>query len=283
MKYSVFTVVMGEYAPEEVVKELHAMGYDGVEWRVHEDYHITSREIQEKAGQIRALTEAHGLEIPLLGAYLSPADIQEIKKVFEAARAMNCPAVRIRSAIYDGKAHFDEVFEVATNALERVAQLSNEMNVRALLEIHSGTIIPSASAAYRLLSQFNPHHVGVIFDPANMILEGMENWQMGLEILGDYLAHVHVKNIGWFRREEDGDTKWNWEYTPLDKGIADWEEIVRALDAVGYDGYLSVEDLYGGKANTTGLIREELTSHHAESIPTLKKLKEDLDYLKALA
>ena len=282
MKYCVFTVVMGEYPVEDVARELKGLGYDGIEWRVHDDYHISVAEIKQKAAEVRALTEARGLEIPALGAYLNPADIEQVETVFRAARAMNCPAVRIGSARYDGNAPYDQLLNEATDHLKRVERLSREIGVKALLETHSGTIIPSASAAYRLVSRFDPQHVGVIFDPANMILEGRENWQMGLEILSGYIAHVHVKNLCWLKREDDGGMRWEWEYTPLDKGMVHWREAITALRAVAYDGYLSIEDLHGGKLATTGLIQESLPSQDVPEMPILEMLEKDLDYLKTV-
>ena len=56
--------------------------------------------------------------------------------------------------------------------------------VRALVEIHMGTIVPSASAAAQFCSRFDPRHVGVIHDAGNMVFEGFERYRMGLEVLG---------------------------------------------------------------------------------------------------
>ena len=38
----------------------------------------------------------------------------------------------------------------------------------------------------------DPKHVGIIHDAGNMIIEGFENWRLGLEILGEYLAAVRA-------------------------------------------------------------------------------------------
>ncbi|GIX08239.1 MAG: hypothetical protein KatS3mg115_2642 [Candidatus Poribacteria bacterium] len=50
---------------------------------------------------------------------------------------------------------------------------------------------------------FRPEQVGVIHDAGNMVHEGFENYQMGCELLGPYLAHVHVKNAAWVREAGD--------------------------------------------------------------------------------
>ena len=195
---------------------------------------------------------------------------------------MDCPAIRVTSAPYDGEAPYHQVLKETAGKLKEVEQISKRIGVRALLEIHAGTIIPSASAAYRLVSQFDPRCVGLILDPANMVIEGREHWKMGLEILGEYLAHVHVKNVGWFSREYQGETRWKWEYAPLAKGMVDWQEVMTALNAVGYNGYLSIEDLYGGILSTSGLVGENLPIQKSPTIPTRQKLTEDLEYLRSI-
>lgn len=282
MKYAVFTVAMGEYTVEDAASELGRMGYHGVEWRIHDDYHIALDEIEEKAEQIKALSDANDLEIASLGTYLDYHDIAGIKSALAAAKVMDCPAIRIGTPQYRGEAHYGELLEEAVTSLRQVEQLSADADARALLEIHSGTICPSASAAYRLLSNFDSAHLGVIFDPANMIIEGRENWKMGLEILGEYVVHVHAKNIAWFADENEGGRGWQWRYTPLDDGMVDWQEVMAALKGAGYDGYVSVEDLYGSELDTAGLLAESLAQEAGPGVATAEKLEKDLNYLRGM-
>jgi sugar phosphate isomerase/epimerase len=116
--------------------------------------------------------------------------------------------------------------------------------VKALVEIHHETIVPSASAARRFLDGFDPDAVGVIYDPGNMVWEGHEQYRLGLETLGPYLAHVHAKNSAWRQsgRRADGSLAWQATWAPLDAGIVDQPQLVATLREVGYDGWISVED-----------------------------------------
>ncbi len=53
MKVSVFTVIMQEFDRPEVVKHLAELGYDGVEWRVHESgRHIEPAKIVDEAEEV---------------------------------------------------------------------------------------------------------------------------------------------------------------------------------------------------------------------------------------
>jgi sugar phosphate isomerase/epimerase len=122
--------------------------------------------------------------------------------------------------------------------------MARSFGVRALVELHHRSLLPSASAAAAFLSGCDPQHVGVIHDAGNMVYEGFEQYRLGLETLGPYLGHVHLKNARWrtVGQRPDGSTEWQAEAAPLAAGIVDVAALIRALRQVGYDDWVSFED-----------------------------------------
>ena len=116
-----------------------------------------------------------------------------------------------------------------------------------------------------MLDGFDPEYFGLIYDPGNMVYEGYENYQLGFEMLGEYLAHVHVKNAVLTAGGEDefGATKYNQTWAPVKKGSANLAALSTALKKVGYNGWLSAEDFPNEK-------------------PTREKPEENIAYLKEL-
>lgn len=275
MKYSVFTVEAKEYGAEEILDKLKQYGYDGVEWRVKEleepsgdgfgEGAIDLNFLEKNAVKFKKLCEKKGVEIIALATYLKPDQKAEIEMVLRAARLMGCKQIRIGTPLYKGDIPYPQLFEKTVRDIEALIPAALENGVKINLEIHFGKLIPSCSAAYRLVSNFDPSLVGVIHDAGNMIKEGYENWQMGLELLGPYLAHVHIKNYSWTIKEnlEDGTYVWQSKPESLKKGQVNFRELLKALKSVGYDGYLSFEDF---SPNET----------------TEEKLKEDIIYLKKI-
>src|SRR5215213_2889695 len=257
MKFAVFSVSLPEWTPEEAVRNLAEPGYDGVEWRIADDppratpgfwqgnrctFPLST--FVEDAPRIRALSESAGLAIPAIASYVKAADLENVERVFRGVAALGAPKVRIQVPRYDGQASYVELWERARRDYTEVARLAHTHGVKALVEIHHETIVPSASAARRFLDGFDPESVGAIYDPGNMVWEGHEQYRLGLETLGPYLAHVHAKNSSWRQtgQRADGSLAWEAEWAPLDKGIVDLHELFAALRAVGYDGWISVED-----------------------------------------
>lgn len=282
MKVSVFTVCMPEYDLGETVQLLSELGYDGVEWRVqridpalaaelpsfwrHNRSTVDLETILEQAEAVRDLTRNAGLEIPSLASYVPCSDLKNAERLIRAATIMGAPMVRLGVPRYDRSRPYSELYDQAREDLEGVSRLAAAYGVKVLVEIHMGTIIPSAGLAFRLLEGVDPELVGAIYDPGNMVCEGFEAWRMGMELLGPYLAHVHVKNYCWTPAEEPdarGTLPWAPQPAPLPRGMVDWGQVLDDLRAVGYDGYLSLEDFYPSAA-------------------TEDKMRADIAYLRSL-
>lgn len=276
MKLGVYSIVLPDYHREEAAAKVAEIGYTGIEWTVGypdrvfdsgQQWHVSLEDLEEDAPRAREAAERYGLEIPSLGTSADTGDFEKIQRLMRGAVAMGAPMLRIGSAGYDGSTHYDELRETVIENYRTIEQMAADHGVKALIEIHSNTICPSASATMRILEHFDPEHLGAILDPGNMVIEGMESWRMAVEILGPYLAHVHAKNMSWVRDDEG---EWTWENASLEDGIADFEAIIAALAEYDYQGYIDLEDFRGGYC-----VRPE-------GITTEQKLQEAYDYLSRL-
>lgn len=276
MKLGVYSLITPDYTIEESAELVAEIGYEGIEWTVDYEkavwdgvskWHISTDNLEETARAAREASEKNGLTIAGLGTRCDCFDEDCIRRNMEAAKLVGAPAMRVMAPRYDGSVHYDELFEKARQAYVEIEELARDAGVRALVELHHGLITPSASAARRLVEGRDPDCVAVMFDPGNMIREGMENWRMGLQILGPYLKHVHVKDAKWVRTDQG---QWTVENASLAEGVVDWQEVIEALKSVGYDGFLDLEDLRGGWAVKP------------VGITTRQKLQEAYDYLLPL-
>jgi sugar phosphate isomerase/epimerase len=264
MKVGVFTVGLPDLTPEEAVRELRDAGYDGVEWRVArvpEDVKsekpsfwgnnlCTLAPTEEEARRARRLSEEAGLEVPGLGTYVGVGDLEAAEEAMRFAVTAGAPQVRVGAGAPDGRP-YEELFAAASAFLAEVEELARTHGVKAVVEIHHRTICPSASLAHRLVSAFDPDFVGVILDPGNMAQEGFEDYRIGAELLGPYLAHVHIKNSA-FERPVGGGV-WEPRWAPLEDGVVDFGLVFEALDHVGYSEWIVMEDFSGVRPSKEAL------------------------------
>ena len=264
MRAGVFTVGLPDLTPEDGVREIRDAGYDGVEWRVAwvpDDVRgeepsfwgnnlCTLAPTQEDARRARRLAEETGLEVPGLGTYVGVGDLAAADEAMRFAVTAGAPQVRVGAGALDGRP-YEELFGAAREFLAGVEDLARTHGIKALVEIHHRTICPSASLAHRLVSAFDPDFVGVILDPGNMAQEGFEDYRIGAELLGPYLAHVHIKNSA-FERPAGGGV-WEPRWAPLEDGVVDFGLVFEALDHVGYSDWLVMEDFSGVRPSREAL------------------------------
>lgn len=254
MKIGVFTVMLPDLTPEEAATELSAAGYDGVEWRVTTvpeekrgeppsfwgNNLCTLQPTQAEAERARQLAQAVGLAIPSLGTYIDVGDLEATETAMRLAQTAGAPQIRVGVGRFEAGANYLDLFAAAKAFLAEVEPLARRYGVKALVEIHHGTICPSAALAHRLVSHCDPELVGVIHDAGNMVHEGFEDYRLGVELLGAYLAHVHVKNAAF--AQPAGGGVWTPRWAPLEDGVVDFPQLLNGLRSVGYDGWLVVED-----------------------------------------
>jgi sugar phosphate isomerase/epimerase len=259
MRFAVFSVGLPDHSPAEAVALLRDLGYDGVEWRVVDQQPSADGRpgfwrgnrctwplatLIEDAPRIRALTDGAGLAMPVLGTYVTCHDLAAVERAMRGAQALGVARLRVNAGGYDGTKGYLALRAESLARYREVEALARSFGVRALVELHHRSLLPSASAAAAFLSELDPQHVGVIHDAGNMVYEGFEQYRLGLETLGPYLAHVHLKNARWRAagQRADGSTAWQAEAAPIAAGIVDIAALVRALRHVGYDGWVSFED-----------------------------------------
>jgi sugar phosphate isomerase/epimerase len=260
MNYSVFTVSMPTYTPEEGIAKLQEYGYDGVEWRVIDQQPAASSTnfwqgnlctlpltgLEEVAPKYKKLTEDAGLQVSGVASYVRCDDPESAELAIKGAVALGATQLRIGVPGYDGLAPFQPIWDKAKEEYKVIAALAEKYQVKTLIEIHHRSITPSASSARRFLDDFDPTYVGAIHDAGNMVHEGYETHRMSLEVLGPYLAHVHAKNARWFPKGyvKDGfnTVEWMSDWATIPKGIIDFRALYTALHQVGYDGWIALED-----------------------------------------
>ena len=71
-----------------------------------------------------------------------------------------------------------------------------------------------------------------------------EPLEQAIELLGDYLAHIQVKDV-WRR---SGGSSWDGSsvgFAQLGEGVLSWTPIISNLKAAGYDRWLGIDNLTG--------------------------------------
>ena len=144
------------------------------------------------------------------------------------------------------EAGFNRIVELWSPILD----VFKKCNVKFALEVHPGEIAFDYYSTKRLLAKFaDRKEFGLNFDPSHLIWQGMKP-HLFLNDFIDRVYHVHMKDAavtldgrsGILGSHIDfGDLRRGWNFRSLGHGDVNFEEIIRVLNAYGYDGPLSVE------------------------------------------
>lgn len=102
------------------------------------------------------MTEAVGLSIPAVGTYVSCKDIQQVEHAMKGVKALGAPALRVNVPTFDGKVSYLRLRDQAIGQYRDVEALAKQYGLKALVEMHMGNIVPSASACAAFMHNFNP-------------------------------------------------------------------------------------------------------------------------------
>jgi sugar phosphate isomerase/epimerase len=274
MRFAVFTASLPEWTPAEAVAQLADAGYDGVEWRITDQrpspdgkpgFWAGNRctwpfsSVDTDVPEIARLTADAGLAISSLGTYVRCDDPTSVDQAMAVAVRLRVGQRRVTLPPYDPADSYREVWARRRAEFSVVAELAGRHGVKALVEIHHRTPVQSPHAAASFVDGFDPAQVGVIHDVGNMVFEGWSDYRLGLEVLGDHLAHVHLKSGTWARSgaRADGTANWVGVAAPLREGIVDLAALFVALRQVGYDNWVTFED-FSTEAPLADRIRDNL-------------------------
>jgi sugar phosphate isomerase/epimerase len=131
-----------------------------------------------------------------------------------------------------------------------ILDVFGECGVRFALEVHPTEIAFDLHTARRALTAIgNREEFGFNFDPSHLIWQGVDPVEFIREF-PDRIYHVHVKDAivtlngrsGILASHLNfGDPRRGWDFRSPGRGGVNFEEIIRALNVVGYTGPLSVE------------------------------------------
>jgi sugar phosphate isomerase/epimerase len=279
VKFAVFTDSTPEWTPKEAAKILAEQGWQGIEWRITDPVESSRPTfwagnratwpltgLESNLDDIRSVTHAAGLAMPALGGYVTPRQREDAERMLAAAAALDAGQVRFLGVNTEKGQSYREALAAYRGDWEWLEDRARHHGVRALLELHHESLTPSASAARRLVEGLDPRYVGVLHDIGNTVIEGWEEPAHALDLLGEYLAHVHVKNVAFHLSavENDGTLRWEPKWAPLREGRAHLPEFFKALAATGYDGWVTVEDF-------------------SVALPLAERTAANLEYLTGLA
>ena len=186
---------------------------------------------------------------------------EEMKTTARAARALGVDVVSgftgssIWHALYafppTDQAFWKRGFDDFAERWGPILDAFDAVDVNFGLEVHPTEIAFDVASAQRALEAVGHHpRFGFNYDPSHLAYQGVDYVKF-LRTFEDRIFHVHMKDVWWGRGDgtvgvfgghtDFGDARRYWDFRSVGRGDVDFEEIVVALNDIGYEGPLSIE------------------------------------------
>jgi sugar phosphate isomerase/epimerase len=241
---------------EANVAKIAALGYDGVELAIRDPNLVN-------AGELLRLVSAHGLKVPAIGtgqawgeeglSFTDPdpavraAAIQRVRDHAPLAARLNAACDQpgrtviiiglLRGIVKPGVDH-EQAMDWLIEALQACADAAAPHGVRLALEPinrYETTLINTVSQGLALIERVGADNFGLLLDTFHMNIEE-PSIKESIRACGDRIFHFHVADSNrWYPGA----------------GHLDFESILEALFATGYQHYISGEFMPMPDADTS--------------------------------
>ncbi len=220
-------------------------GFDAIEFNMEFSGAISPTTSNSDAQQIRREADALGVELSALstGVYWQKPFTAPDPKVREEslelcrhqlrlAHAMGIDAILVVPGVVTPEVPYDVAYERAKNALQQLLPDAERYKVAIAIENVWNRFLLSPLEMRDLVDSLGSPYVGVYFDAGNILAYGYpQHW---INILGSRIKRVHVKDF----RSDIGNIQ---GFTNPLQGDVPWMAVRSALEAVGYQGYITAE------------------------------------------
>jgi sugar phosphate isomerase/epimerase len=144
----------------------------------------------------------------------------------------------------------DDGFKLLAERFHPILDVFEECGVKFALEVHPTEIAFDLYTAERALKALDYREsFGFNFDPSHLHWQGVDSVEF-IRAFPDRIYHMHVKDAIVTLNGKSGilashlnfgDPRRGWDFRSPGRGGVNFEEIIRALNQVGYKGPLSVE------------------------------------------
>jgi hexulose-6-phosphate isomerase len=170
--------------------------------------------------------------------------VEAIREAIRDAKAYGATSVLVVPAVVRKGMSYDEAWSLSRAEILKVVPDAEAAGINIAFENVWNNFLLSPREAAEFVDSFESPRVGWYLDVGNLVAYGWpEQW---IRILGPRVMKVDVKEYS--REKLDKEGRWAGFDVPLLEGDCDWPAVMKALDEIGYQGWMTAEISGGDRA-----------------------------------
>jgi len=247
----------------EAVKKAAKVGANGIQMYATKGENAPENLSGAKAKELLAFVKDNGLVFSALcgdlghgfgNKEMNPELVEKSKRILDLAKELDCNIVTTHIGVVPNDKNHDR-YKIMQEACAELAEYADSLDAHFAIETG-----PEPSRVLKeFLDSLGSKGVAVNLDPANLAMVVADEAANAVNNLKDYIVHTHAKdgrmlikgNPEYIYRvvhpvpAEAQGVKY-FEEVPLGTGDVDFPAYLKALENIGYRGYLTIEREVGG-------------------------------------
>jgi hexulose-6-phosphate isomerase len=229
----------------EQCRQTKAAGYEAIELNMAESGTVRLGMSESEARDVLSVVRDSGLVVsslstglfwqyPLTSGDAAVADKAKeiVREMLQVCRWLDADAILVVPGVVDAGVSYDAAYERAQAGLKAVAGDAERLGVHIGVENVWNKFLLSPLETARFLDEIGSDYVGAYFDVGNVLVFGYpEQW---IRILGSRIRRIHLKDFKNSVGNING-------FCNLLEGDLNWPGVKAALEAIGYDGFVTAE------------------------------------------
>lgn len=240
---------------ESALKKAAQIGAKGLQMYATEGEFAPENMNSEKRRELLKLVKSHGLVFSALcgdlgcgfiNPELNPKLIEKSKRILDLAKELETDVVTTHIGVVPADKNHER-YKIMQEACFELARYAD--SVDAHFAIETGPEIAATLKGF--LDDLGSKGVAVNLDPANFVMVTGDDPVQAVYTLKDYIVHTHAKDGRKLRDcnpeviyriiDEDAHQGDAYIELPLGEGDVDFGNYLKALEDIGYKGFLTIE------------------------------------------
>lgn len=268
MRIAGHTMATPHLEPREAIELFGNLGIDGIEIICRDDYKcgISLDSTEKSTKDLLDFASSHNIQIAAVTPYITELNSidfkirerekENMKKCIRLANHLNCKIIRAYGGSYflaEGERKYQEKKKVFIECMTELGKYAEDFDVSLAIENHFNTLTFDAQRTVCIVSEIKNSAVGILYDQANLGIVGAEEYEEAITMQRPYITHVHVKDFIFKGSDKTfhssqvtkmNESERNVIFKVVGEGIVPWPEIIKLLNNIGYNGFLSLEYPY---------------------------------------
>ena len=240
---------------EAAIKKAAALGANGLQMYATSGSHAPENMNTSQRRELLDMVKSNGLVFSALcgdlgrgfgNSELNPSLIEKSKRILDLAKELETDIVTTHIGVVPADCNHERR-KIMQEACFELANYADSVNAHFAIETG-----PERAAVLKgFLDELGSKGVAVNLDPANFVMVTGDDPVEAVRTLSDYIVHTHAKDGRKLREcdpevvyriiDEEANQGDAYIELPLGEGDVDFDNYLRALDEIGYKGFLTIE------------------------------------------